>query len=242
MILAGAAAASAEPLRTVGLGTFAVKWDGRTPPAALVRFARQSLDDKAYVLGCGHCNGMPVGGYVADAPLAKKVYLNGSSGRPVGLDTVRIVYGTQTSVDLVLLELALTYREIEARYGMSAREIAAAPAPIGSPIWFYNLEEVQSCRIDEWRARYEFNEDGTDFLADAYIYYGCISLGGHSGSILISQETDQVVGLNVGGIYPEIRDGHVINYGSTVAPLSRCLDQNSRFDLRAPGCALRIGE
>lgn len=49
-----------------GLGILSFVGAGKAPPAALVRFEGQSLDSKAYVLGCGHCNGLPSGDYVYD--------------------------------------------------------------------------------------------------------------------------------------------------------------------------------
>lgn len=226
-----------------GLGIFALEWVGRVPPAALVRFAGQSLEDRAYLIGCGHCNRMPVGSYVVDRPVeGKKAYLRRkNSERTFTLDVTRIVYGTQTSVDLILVEVAQTYREIEALYGVKARLLSAETQALATPIWFYNWETVEACQIDAYADRYVFNDEGTDYLANAYIYYDCISTGGYSGSVLISKATQEVIGINVGGS-EEPRDGHIINFGSTVAPLSKCLDAHSRFDIHAPHCKLRIGE
>lgn len=234
---------AAWTLDRVGLGTFARAWGGKTPPAALVRFQNQSLDSKAYVLGCGHCNNMPLGGYVADEPVEKmKAYIYNPEGRQIGLPVTKIVFGTKTVVDLILLELSLTYREIEANYGIPARVIAEKHQPIGTEIGFYNLEQIQYCQIDEHEDRHIFSEDGSDYLRDTYVYYDCISRDGHSGSILVSRKTNEVIGLNVGGLFPGIRNGVVHNYGSEVSRLYSCLNESSQFDINRPTCKLRIGE
>lgn len=233
-------AGTADVLNPMGLGTFAMTWNGRTPPAALVRFAGQSLDSKAYVLGCGHCNGMPVGNFVSDQKIDRSAYINDALGKVKRLPVTRIVFGTQTIVDLILVELSMTYREIEEAFNITSRLIADEHQGVGTPISFYNLEFTQYCQIDELRDRYVFDDQGTDYLLNPYIYYDCVSNEGHSGSILISRLTNQVIGLNVGGTFPDQQNGHFINYGSEISILSTCLDSKAQFDISAPACKLRF--
>ena len=239
---AGAAEAEGWVLSPEGLGTYSAGGAGKMPPAALIRFPGRGPDAKAYALGCGHCTGMPVGAYVSDRPATNKIYLKEASGRMHGIPVAKIVYGTQTKVDLVLLELGLTYREIEAQYGITARNVARAPLRGGEKIAFFNLEGIQYCRIDGVEARHPFNDEGTDYLENNYLYYGCVSIDGYSGSILVGEESNEVVGLNVGGSYPEMVDGKVTSFGSEVASLYSCVDEAGTFRVDRPACSLRIGE
>lgn len=233
------ALASPAPDSPEGLGLFAIQFDGRTPPAALIRFEGQSLDTPAYVLACGHCNGMPVGAFRANEAIDKPVYLHDPSGRQRAVRAHRILFGTQTGVDLLLLELTQTYREIESQFGIRARWVSPSRPAVGTPITFYNLEGVQRCQVDLQLEKIFFNDAGTDFLSDPFVYFGCVSEPGHSGSILIDESSGQIVGLNVGGSYPEEYNGKISSWASEVASLSTCLTPEKRFDLSVKGCRLR---
>lgn len=234
-----------KTLNTNGLGTFFIsQTGGKTPPAALVHFSGQSLNSKAYVIGCGHCNGMPKDDYVYNQTLSNKnVYLFNKQGKQKPLAINKLVFGTQTHVDFVLLELKETYQEILDKHGIESRLLSNKVYGYDTNIYFYNLEKTLDCTINQVNSEFDIpDNEARIILLDAYLYFNkCQSIPGYSGSILISKETNEVIGLNVGG-FPETEHLVItyVSFASNVHQLYSCMNSEFQIDLDKKDCKLKI--
>jgi V8-like Glu-specific endopeptidase len=226
---------------------------------SLVRFTTSRPDDKAMVLTNGHC----LSGFVDpdDAvlhePSSRTFSLLSSSGRTtlLTLRASEVIYGTMTGSDFALYRLTQTYAQITARTGVTAltlsdrHPVAGTPIRIVSGFW----RRIYSCSID--RFAYRLREGGWTFTDSIrFTQPGCETIGGTSGSPIISADTRQVIGINNTGNTTgasctmnnpcEVDEmGRITaqkgaSYGQELYQIYTCLDANNEINLDRTGCLL----
>ena len=255
---AGQAAAATPSPRTVAVdfaGTVALS----NCSGSLVRVPESEPDDPALVLSNGHCleSGMPdAGEVIVDQPSSRSFALLDADGSDIGtLRATRIAYATMDDTDVSLYQVASTYEEIEAEYGIAPLELSATRPEAGTDISVVSgyWTRVYTCRIDGFA--HELHE-GDWVWKDSVRYStpGCEVIGGTSGSPVVDTATGQVVAvnntLNEGGeectlnnpceVAPDgtvtVRPG--VGYAQQTYLLAACVGPDSTVDLTRPDCTL----
>lgn len=220
--------------------------------------ANRGPDQPAVLLTNGHCatnSAIDADDALVDVPYTR----GGDLGVYVGSDTpepakaARILYATRTGTDVALIELKITYRELEAR-GAKVYEIAAEDAKPETDVQLVSgyWKEKNLCAIshivgslveDVWTTR------------DSYaMKEPCPTTGGWSGTPMIDPTTLKVVGLlnttNLAGQVCTLDnpcevspDGTRLSfngrtYGQRVSPILGCLTPNGALDLNRASCTL----
>ncbi|AZM55165.1 hypothetical protein DMA15_23470 [Streptomyces sp. WAC 01529] len=225
---------------------------------AVVRVPGSQSGDPAFVLSNGHCleSGFPAPGeVVVDKPSSRSfTLLNASGGRLGTLKASKIAYATMTDTDMSLYQLTSTYRDIERKYGIKARELNAARPEQGRAITVASgyWKKMYKCGVDGFAYRLK---EGSWTWKDSVRYTpACQTIGGTSGSPVIDDVTGKVIavhntGNDSGGRCTDnnpcevdengkvtVREG--INYGQQTYTLVPCVGIGNKIDLGRPGCTL----
>lgn len=227
--------------------------------ASLVRYAESASTDKALVLTNGHCY---EGGFLQPG----QVLVNRASTRSITLlrpdatraGTVRasrILFGTMTKTDMIVYQVNETYASIKSRLNVSPLTLAkqgpsnGAGMAVVSGYW----QRIYTCSV---QATIPQLREG-DWSWQSSIKYqqpGCETIGGTSGSPVVSTSTGEVIGVNNTGNEDGERctvnnpcevdaDGNITveqgaAYGQQTWWLYTCLTATRTIDLSKAGCEL----
>jgi V8-like Glu-specific endopeptidase len=227
--------------------------------ASLVRYAESVDTDKALVLTNGHCY---EGGFLQPG----QVLVNKASTRSITLlkpdasraGTVRadkILFGTMTKTDMIVYEVNETYASIKSRLNVTPLTLAkqgpanGAGMAVVSGYW----QRIYTCSV---QATIPQLREGDWSWQNSIKYQqpGCETIGGTSGSPVVSTSTGEVIGINntgnedgeqctVNNPCEVDADGNVTvdqgaAYGQQTWWLYTCLTANRAIDLNKSGCEL----
>jgi V8-like Glu-specific endopeptidase len=227
--------------------------------ASLVRYAESVSTDKALVLTNGHCY---EGGFLQPG----QVLVNKASTRSITLlkpdssraGTVRadkILFGTMTKTDMIVYEVNETYASIKSRLNVTPLTLAkqgpadGAGMAVVSGYW----KRIYTCSVQATIPQLR-EGDWTWQNSIKYQQPGCETIGGTSGSPVVSTTTGEMIGINNTGNEDGERctvnnpcevdaDGNVTveqgaAYGQQTWWLYTCLTANRTIDLNKSGCEL----
>jgi V8-like Glu-specific endopeptidase len=227
--------------------------------ASLVRYAESVSTDKALVLTNGHCY---EGGFLQPG----QVLVNKASTRSITLlkpdssraGTVRadkILFGTMTKTDMIVYEVNATYASIKSRLNVTPLTLAkqgpadGAGMAVVSGYW----KRIYTCSVQATIPQLR-EGDWTWQNSIKYQQPGCETIGGTSGSPVVSTTTGEMIGINNTGNEDGERctvnnpcevdaDGNVTvdqgaAYGQQTWWLYTCLTANRTIDLNKSGCEL----
>ena len=227
--------------------------------ASLVRYAESVSTDKALVLTNGHCY---EGGFLQPG----QVLVNKASTRSITLlkpdssraGTVRadkILFGTMTKTDMIVYQVNETYASIKTRLNVTPLTLAkqgpadGAGMAVVSGYW----KRIYTCSVQATIPQLR-EGDWTWQNSIKYQQPGCETIGGTSGSPVVSTSTGEVIGVNNTGNEDGQQctinnpcevdaDGNVTvdqgaAYGQQTWWLYTCLTANRTIDLNRSGCEL----
>lgn len=227
---------------------------------SLVRFKTSQPTDLAMVLTNGHCLSQGVfGGFlqpgqvVVNEDRQTEVALLDKDGNAVqGLTTKRVLYATMTDTDVTLFELDKTYAEIPAPALTLADTVPAMGMAIQIPSGYW--KRTYACQTEAIIPELK-EADWTFRNSIRFSQPGCETIGGTSGSPLVSSATGEVIGINNTGNEDgeqctmnnpcevdshgteTVRKGR--SYGQQTYLFYGCLGTGAnRIDLSKAGCAL----
>ncbi len=227
---------------------------------SLVRFTTSKTSDRAMVLTNGHCVSgfVPAGDADVNQPSSRTFSLLNSTGRST-LGTLRadqLLYATMTGSDFALYRLTQTYAQIASKYKVSPLTISDQHPVAGTSIRIVSgyWKKIYSCSID--RFVHELREATWTFSDSIrFTQPGCETIGGTSGSPIISASTREVVGINNTGNEDgakctmnnpcEIDETGVVTYekgaayGQELHQIYTCLNDSNQIDLNISGCVLQ---
>ena len=227
--------------------------------ASLVRFAESAGTDKALVLTNGHCY---EGGFlqpgqvlVNRASTRSITLLRPDSSRAGTVRATRILFGTMTKTDMIVYEVKETYASIKSRLNVSPLTLAkqgpanGAGMAVVSGYW----KRIYTCSVQATIPQLR-EGDWTWQNSIKYQQPGCETIGGTSGSPVVSTSTGEVIGINNTGNEDGERctvnnpcevdaDGNVTveqgaAYGQQTWWLYTCLTATRTIDLNKAGCEL----
>ncbi|MFC6160477.1 S1 family peptidase [Kribbella jiaozuonensis] len=227
--------------------------------ASLVRYAESVSTDKALVLTNGHCY---EGGFLQPG----QVLVNKASTRSITLlkpdssraGTVRadkILFGTMTKTDMIVYEVNETYASIKSRLNVTPLTLAkqgpanGAGMAVVSGYW----KRIYTCSVQATIPQLR-EGDWTWQNSIKYQQPGCETIGGTSGSPVVSTTTGEMIGINNTGNEDGERctvnnpcevdaNGNVTveqgaAYGQQTWWLYTCLTATRSIDLNKSGCEL----
>ena len=227
--------------------------------ASLVRYAESVSTDKALVLTNGHCY---EGGFLQPG----QVLVNKTSTRSITLlkpdssraGTIRaekILFGTMTKTDMIVYQVNETYASIKTRLNVTPLTLAkqgpadGAGMAVVSGYW----KRIYTCSVQATIPQLR-EGDWTWQNSIKYQQPGCETIGGTSGSPVVSTSTGEVIGVNNTGNEDGQQctinnpcevdaDGNVTvdqgaAYGQQTWWLYTCLTANRTIDLNRSGCEL----
>ena len=224
--------------------------------ASLVKFKGQDPQGLALILTNDHClDDQPYKTFTVNKPYAKTVRLFDRNKKLLdkAFVSTRLVYATQTHTDIGLLELSVSYAELEQRYNVRPLEIAENSGFVGDEILVITgyFSKAIECRIESFI--YRLVESSWSWK-NSYRYDSCETGHGTSGSPIVLRGTREVVGINNTGNddgarctlnnpcevneHGEISVLKGRHYGQQIHELYTCLDQRMKFDLKLPSCQL----
>ncbi|MCX5213178.1 serine protease [Kitasatospora sp. NBC_00240] len=225
---------------------------------SLVRMPNSAASDPALILSNGHCleNGMPGPGEVVVNQASSRTFslLSSTGGKLGTLRAGKVVYGTMTDTDVSLYQLDTTYSAIRSRYGIAPLTIAATHPAQGAAIKVVSgyWKKIYSCSVDGFA--YRLKEGQWTFKDSVRYTSSCNTIGGTSGSPVVSATTGEVVAVNNTGNEDgesctvdnpcEVdQDGKVtvrqgINYAQQTYGIPACFAAGNRLDLTRAGCTL----
>ncbi|WP_405056135.1 serine protease [Kribbella sp. NBC_01505] len=227
---------------------------------SLVRFASSVSTDPALILTNGHCyeGGMPSPGQVLVDRSSTRSFtlLKPSSSNAGTVRANRVLYSTMTKTDVTLYRLTETYAAIQSRLGVPALTLAqSAPANgAGMAVVSGYWKRIYKCSVQATIP--ELREAG--WVMKSSIKYrqpGCETIGGTSGSPIVSTSTGEVIGVNNTGNEDGGRctmnnpcevDGagnitvdQGAAYGQQTWWFYTCLSATRTIDLNKAGCLLQ---
>ena len=286
--VAGGAAGSAVPVYDAVAGGAAVvapSLEGESPYTGVGRYQGRATctafflatastgdmadDAPAYAVTSGHCPALPgPNAVMVDRPGVGHVtfnYFADSRHRRLTVRVARTAYATMKGRDLAVLELAVSFRELESQRirpwrVAPTREVTVGDpiAIVGIPLWpdLSDAVRVATCRT-EGVAPVVIEHSWHWFDAP---FNGCRDvLPGSSGSPVLSIADQRVVGIvgtTTTGAPPftecavdhpcepvngGVRSRRDTNYATSVAGLDACFTDRQRFDVHHPGCPLDPG-
>ncbi len=231
---------------------------------SIVRFKSSQDSDKALLLTNGHCVSKGVfGGMISPGEVlvnvaqAYKLQILSKTGATLRtVSTSRILYATMTSTDVALMELNDSYQEIEKTTGVRALIIADTAPALGMEIQIPSgyWRRTYTCQTDVLIP--ELREGGYVFRNSIrFSQPGCETIGGTSGSPLVSSATGEVIGINNTGNEDgeectmnnpcEVDQNGTVSvhkdrsYGQQTYLFYGCLSNNAaRLDLNQASCQL----
>ncbi|MBI3543965.1 MAG: trypsin-like peptidase domain-containing protein [Deltaproteobacteria bacterium] len=228
-------------------------------------------DGPAYVLSNGHCAGpnlMKPTDVLVDKAVTPGMNFRfnyfidaGPAVRKVAIK--RIAYATMHNTDVTVFELDATFGQV-IKAGFIPHRIAAQDPARGTRVEMVGVPQSGVRRAErfvrrstcEIGGRANLREGGYDFTGA--FRHQCSSVGGSSGSPVISLETHEIVAINNTGVddkaldEPECAidrpcevasDGRVrtdvnTNYAQRVSDIPSCFDGKGVFNIRQDGCRL----
>jgi V8-like Glu-specific endopeptidase len=227
--------------------------------ASLVRYAESVDTDKALVLTNGHCY---EGGFlnpgqvlVNKASTRSITLLNPDSSRAGTVSADKILFGTMTKTDMIVYEVNETYASIKSRLNVTPLTLAKqAPADgAGMAVVSGYWKRIYTCSV---QATIPQLREGDWTWQDSIKYQqpGCETIGGTSGSPVVSTTTGEMIGINNTGNEDGERctvnnpcevdaNGNVTvdqgaAYGEQTWWLYTCLTADRAIDLNKSGCEL----
>ncbi|UUU24648.1 trypsin-like serine peptidase [Streptomyces sp. DSM 40750] len=225
---------------------------------SVVRMPDSEDNDPALVMTNGHCleSGFPEPGEViVDQASTRTFGLLNSAGTRVGtLRANKIAYGTMTDTDMAVYQLTTTYAQIKSSYGIDALVFDTARPAAGTAITVVSgyWKRTYSCDVDGYAYRLK---EGDWTWKDSIRYTSaCKTIGGTSGSPVLDDATNKVVGVNNTGNESgerctvnnpcevdangtvTVRQG--INYAQQTWHVPACFGVDNKLDLSASGCVL----
>jgi hypothetical protein len=232
--------------------------------ASLVRFKSSQDSDLAIVMTNGHCIGgghhggmLEPGEVLVDFPKKFRVQLLDKSAKGLKtITTTRVLYAAMTGTDVALLEANETYAEIEQATQRKALTLAdtVSPMNVGIDVASGYWKRTYTCKTEAIVST--LKEDGWTFNNSIrYSPTGCETIGGTSGSPIISKSTGEVIGINNTGNESGEKctmnnpcevdtDGKIIvrkgaSYGQQTYLFYGCLGAGkNRIDVNKTGCEL----
>jgi len=227
--------------------------------ASLVRYAESVSTDKALVLTNGHCY---EGGFlqpgqvlVNKASTRSITLLKPDSGRAGTVRADKILFGTMTKTDMIVYEVNETYASIKSRLNVTPLTLAkqgpadGAGMAVVSGYW----KRIYTCSVQATIPQLR-EGDWTWQNSIKYQQPGCETIGGTSGSPVVSTTTGELIGINNTGNEDGERctvnnpcevdaDGNVTvdqgaAYGQQTWWLYTCLTATRTIDLNKAGCEL----
>ncbi|MEU4196270.1 serine protease [Kribbella sp. NPDC026611] len=227
--------------------------------ASLVRYAESVSTDSALVLTNGHCY---EGGFLQPG----QVLVNKASSRSITLlrpdssraGTIRvnrILFGTMTKTDMIVYRINESYASIKSRLNVSPLTLAkqgpadGAGMAVVSGYW----KRIYTCSVQKTIPTLR-EGDWTWQNSIKYQQPGCETIGGTSGSPVVSTTTGEMIGINNTG--NEDGETCTINnpcevdangnvtvdqgaaYGQQTWWLYTCLTATRAIDLNKSGCQL----
>jgi V8-like Glu-specific endopeptidase len=227
--------------------------------ASLVRYAGSVSTDKALVLTNGHCyeNGFLNPGQVLVNKTSTRniTLLRPSSSNAGTVRATRILYGTMTKTDVILYEVNETYASIKSRLNVSPLTLAQqAPADgAGLAVVSGYWKRIYTCSVSKTIPTLR-EGNWTWQNSIKYLQPGCETIGGTSGSPVVSTTTGEVIGINNTGNEDGERctvnnpcevdaNGNVTvdqgaAYGEQTWWFYTCLTATRTIDLNKAGCQL----
>lgn len=226
---------------------------------SLVRYAESVSTDAALILTNGHCyeGGMPSPGQVIVNRSSSRSFtlLKPSSSNAGTVRATRVLYSTMTKTDVTLYQLNETYASIQSRLGVTPLTLAKqAPANgAGMAVVSGYWKRIYTCSVQATIP--ELREAGWVMKSSIkYLQPGCETIGGTSGSPIVSTSTGEVVGVNNTGNEDggrctmnnpcEVDAGGNITvdqgaaYGQQTWWFYTCLTASRTIDLNKSGCQL----
>lgn len=226
---------------------------------SLVRFAESVATDSALILTNGHCyeGGMPSPGQVIVNRSSTRSFtlLKPSSSNAGTVRANRVLYSTMTKTDVTLYRLTETYAAIQTRLGVTPLTLAKqAPANgAGMAVVSGYWKRIYTCSVQATIP--ELREAG--WVMKSSIKYqqpGCETIGGTSGSPIVSTSNGEVIGVNNTGNEDGERctlnnpcevdaNGNITvdqgaAYGQQTWWFYTCLTATRTLDLNKAGCQL----
>lgn len=226
---------------------------------SLVRFAESVATDSALILTNGHCyeGGMPSPGQVIVNRSSTRSFtlLKPSSSNAGTVRANRVLYSTMTKTDVTLYRLTETYAAIQTRLGVTPLTLAKqAPAnSAGMAVVSGYWKRIYTCSVQATIP--ELREAG--WVMKSSIKYqqpGCETIGGTSGSPIVSTSNGEVIGVNNTGNEDGERctlnnpcevdaNGNITvdqgaAYGQQTWWFYTCLTATRTLDLNKAGCQL----
>ncbi len=228
---------------------------------SLIRFAGQPTSSKAIVLTNGHCHqsgsfgGMiKPGEVVVNKAMSRDMKIFDKSMKLFPVKVSRVLYATMTSTDITLYELTDSYDSIMSKYKIDAFSIDSARPFEGTNIDIVSgyWERGYSCAIDAFI--FQLKEENYSFKDSVRYTDGCDTIGGTSGSPIISRGTRNVIAINntanengkkctMNNPCEVTEDGKITvlkdkKYGQQTYLIYSCMRPDFNIDLSIPGCAL----
>lgn len=228
---------------------------------SLIRFAGQPMTSKALVLTNGHCySSGPFGGMlkpgevIVNTPSKRAMKIFDKQMKLFPITATKIVYAAMTDTDMTVYELTQTYEEILAKYKISSFDLDTVRPNVGTEIEIVSgyWDRGYSCAIDA----FIFNLKEGDWMFKDSIRYTdtCDTIGGTSGSPIISKGTRSVIAINntanengkkcaVNNPCEISEDGTITTlknkkYGQQTYNIYSCLRPDFTVDLSIAGCTL----
>lgn len=226
---------------------------------SLVRYAESQSTDPALILTNGHCyeGGMPSPGQVIVDRSSTRSFtlLRPSSSNAGTVRANRVLYSTMTKTDITLYRLNESYASIASRLNVTPLTLAkAAPANgAGMAVVSGYWKRIYTCSVQATIP--ELREGGWVMKSSIkYLQPGCETIGGTSGSPIVSTSTGEVIGVNNTGNEDgesctlnnpcEVDENGNITvdqgaaYGQQTWWLYTCLTATRTIDLNKSGCQL----
>jgi V8-like Glu-specific endopeptidase len=226
---------------------------------SLVRYAESQSTDPALILTNGHCfeGGMPSPGQVIVNRTSSRSFtlLKPDSSNAGTVRANQVLYSTMTKTDITLYRLTETYAAIASRLNVTPLTLAtSAPASgAGMAVVSGYWKRIYTCSVQATIP--ELREAG--WVMKSSIKYqqpGCETIGGTSGSPIVSTSTGEVIGVNNTGNEDgeqctmnnpcEVDENGNITvdqgaaYGQQTWWLYTCLTATRTIDLNKSGCEL----
>jgi V8-like Glu-specific endopeptidase len=226
---------------------------------SLVRYAESLATDAALILTNGHCyeGGMPSPGQVIVNRSSTRSFtlLKPSSSNAGTVRATKVLYSTMTKTDVTLYQLNETYAAIKTRLNVTPLTLAkqgpadGAGMAVVSGYW----KRIYTCSVQGTIP--ELREAGWVMKSSIkYLQPGCETIGGTSGSPIVSTSTGEVIGINNTGNEDGEQctlnnpcevdaDGNITvdqgaAYGQQTWWLYTCLTATRTLDLNKSGCQL----
>jgi V8-like Glu-specific endopeptidase len=226
---------------------------------SLVRYAESLSTDPALILTNGHCyeGGMPSPGQVIVNRSSTRSFtlLKPSSSNAGTVRANRVLYSTMTKTDITLYQLNETYGAIKTRLNVTPLTLAKSGPANGAGMAVVSgyWKRIYTCSVQATIP--ELREGGWVFKSSIkYRQPGCETIGGTSGSPIVSTSTGEVIGVNNTGNEDGERctlnnpcevdaNGNITvdqgaAYGQQTWWLYTCLNSTRGIDLNKSGCLL----